>query len=255
MTVGLPVFYLVDLRFCFNACIQLFPDPRIVNSLYMFCAVASATHYVLFKLQMIYRRCVSFGCLSKHSLAQHIYRVCRNQVSCFLISRYQIFFLCQDRSVKLTFTCRTAISICYIRHKIHQNKYKNLYKKTKNFVYYTYSRTQLYFTQQCSRNTTTCFGPICGPSSGWDSTYRSAIQDVWGVFLGVGGGDEISLFQYWVAWPRAVTGGFFLSCLCTQNSLLLIQHNGDDAPQDYLDKTWTVERSVTVMILKYEQKW
>ena len=27
-------------------------------------------------------------------------------------------------------------------------------------VYYTYSRTQLYFTQQYSRNTTTCFGPI-----------------------------------------------------------------------------------------------
>ena len=37
---------------------------------------------------------------------------------------------------------------------------------TKNIVYYTYSRTQLYFTQYYSRNTTTCFGPICGPSSG-----------------------------------------------------------------------------------------
>ena len=30
---------------------------------------------------------------------------------------------------------------------------------------YTYSRTELYFTSY-SRNTTTCFGPICGPSSG-----------------------------------------------------------------------------------------
>ena len=37
---------------------------------------------------------------------------------------------------------------------------------TKNFVYYTYSETQLYFTYWYSKNTTTCFGPICGPSSG-----------------------------------------------------------------------------------------
>ena len=42
---------------------------------------------------------------------------------------------------------------------------------TENFVYYTYSRTQLHFTQQYSRNTTTCFGPICGSSSGCDYTY------------------------------------------------------------------------------------
>jgi len=35
-----------------------------------------------------------------------------------------------------------------------------------------------------SKNTTTCFGPICGPSSGWDLTYRSVIQDVWGVLSG-----------------------------------------------------------------------
>ena len=56
---------------------------------------------------------------------------------------------------------------------------------TKNFLYYTYSRTQLYFTQQYSRNTTTCFGPICGPSSGCDLTYRAAIQDVWVFFDGV----------------------------------------------------------------------
>ena len=54
---------------------------------------------------------------------------------------------------------------------------------TKNFVYYTYSRTQLYFTQQYSRYTTTCFGPICGLFSGCDSTYRAVIQDVWGVVL------------------------------------------------------------------------
>jgi len=36
----------------------------------------------------------------------------------------------------------------------------------------------------CSRNTTTCFGPICRPSSGCGLTYRWAIQDVWGVFWG-----------------------------------------------------------------------
>ena len=37
---------------------------------------------------------------------------------------------------------------------------------TKNFVYYTYSQTQLYFTYKYSKNTTTCFSPICGLSSG-----------------------------------------------------------------------------------------
>jgi len=31
------------------------------------------------------------------------------------------------------------------------------------FVYYTYSRTQLHFTQQYSKYTTTCFGPLCWP--------------------------------------------------------------------------------------------
>ena len=45
----------------------------------------------------------------------------------------------------------------------------------------------------------TYFGPICGPSSGCNLTYRAAIQDVWGVFLGGIGGwlgeNEISLFQ------------------------------------------------------------
>jgi len=55
---------------------------------------------------------------------------------------------------------------------------------TNNIVHYTYSQTQLYSTQQYSRNTTTCFGPICGPSSGWDLSYRSVIQDVWGVWVG-----------------------------------------------------------------------
>jgi len=66
------------------------------------------------------------------------------------------------------------------------------------FVYYTYSRTQLYFTQQYSTYRTTCFGTICGPSSGCDLNYRTAIQDVWGVLLGywgLGEGNEISLFQ------------------------------------------------------------
>jgi len=47
-----------------------------------------------------------------------------------------------------------------------------------------YSRTQLHFTQQYSRYTATCFGPICGPSSGCDLTFEAAIQDVWGVLLG-----------------------------------------------------------------------
>ena len=31
----------------------------------------------------------------------------------------------------------------------------------------------------------TYFGPICGPSSGCNLTYRAAIQDVWVVFWGV----------------------------------------------------------------------
>ena len=45
--------------------------------------------------------------------------------------------------------------------------------------------------------------PIYGPSSGWDLTYRSVIQDVGGVW--VGGGNEISLFH-----PRADKSGFSL---------------------------------------------
>ena len=52
-------------------------------------------------------------------------------------------------------------------------------------------------SKQYSRDTTTCFGTICGPSSGCDLTYRAAIQDVWGVlcgYWGLGGGNEISFF-------------------------------------------------------------
>jgi len=43
-----------------------------------------------------------------------------------------------------------------------------------------------------SRNTTTCFDPIYGPISGCDLTYRTAIQDVWGVLrvLGIGWGER-----------------------------------------------------------------
>ena len=45
---------------------------------------------------------------------------------------------------------------------------------------------------QACRYTTTCFGPICWPSSGCNLTYRAAVQDVWGVFfrvlvIGLGG--------------------------------------------------------------------
>jgi len=68
----------------------------------------------------------------------------------------------------------------------------------KLFVCYTYSRTQLYSTQQCNRYTITCLGPKCWHSSDCDLTYRAAIQDVWGVLLGycgLDGGNEISLFQ------------------------------------------------------------
>jgi hypothetical protein len=72
-------------------------------------------------------------------------------------------------------------STCFGHNYAHHQELSTMI--TINIVYYTYSRTQLYFTQQYSRYTTTCFGPICGPSSGCDSTYRAAIQDVWGVVL------------------------------------------------------------------------
>jgi len=57
------------------------------------------------------------------------------------------------------------------------------------------------YVSKFSRYTTTCFGPICWPSSACDLTYRAAIQDVWDVLLGywvLGGGNKISLFQQWV---------------------------------------------------------
>jgi len=69
---------------------------------------------------------------------------------------------------------------CFGHYYAHHQEFATI---TKNIVYYTYSRTQLYFSQHYSRNTTTRFGPTCGPSSGWDFTYRAAIQDMWGVLL------------------------------------------------------------------------
>jgi len=54
---------------------------------------------------------------------------------------------------------------------------------TKNFcILHVQSNTTILHLVVHSRNTTTCFGPICGPSTGCDLTYRAAIQDVWGVF-------------------------------------------------------------------------
>ena len=73
-----------------------------------------------------------------------------------------------------------------------------LVQKQRIFVYYTYSRTQLHFTQQYSRFTTTCFGPTCWPSSGCNLTYRAAIQDAWVVLLGywdLGGGTRSRCFD------------------------------------------------------------
>jgi len=110
---------------------------------------------------------------------------------------------------------------------------------TKNFVYYTYSGTQLYFTQQYSRNTTTCFGPIGGPSSGCDLTYRAAVQDVWGVFWGcwgLGGGEEGQVGYYswhmYVGWSFNSLTDFFVSewvdltaswsCLLRNSVLVLV---------------------------------
>jgi len=107
-----------------------------------------------------------------------------------------------------------------------------------SFVYYTYSRTQLYFTQQYSRFTTTCFGPICWPflcithsvehnyispnsTVGiqilvsalyvgffrlWfnlESNYTRSVECSFRV-LGVGWGKEILLFQWCVPSPMAI---------------------------------------------------
>jgi len=63
--------------------------------------------------------------------------------------------------------------------------FRFFYFNNKKLVYYTYSRTQLYFTYQYSGYTITSgantwFGPTCWPSSGCNLTYRAAIQDVWG---------------------------------------------------------------------------
>jgi len=52
------------------------------------------------------------------------------------------------------------------------------------------SLTKNYYVLHIQSNTTTCFGPICWPSSGCDLTYRAAIQDVWGVLLGYWGVGE-----------------------------------------------------------------
>ena len=57
----------------------------------------------------------------------------------------------------------------------------------KNLVYYTFSPTQLYFTWQYCRDTTTCFGPICGPSSGCDLTFQGLLYKNAGCFVGISG--------------------------------------------------------------------
>ena len=62
-----------------------------------------------------------------------------------------------------------------------------VWSNNKNLVHYTYSRTQLYFTQQYSGNTTICFGSICGPSSGCDLTFQGSLYKNVGCFLGIGG--------------------------------------------------------------------
>jgi len=55
----------------------------------------------------------------------------------------------------------TSVNILTSRKSVASQRFRIFKQTTKNFVYYTFSRTQLYFTQQYSRNTTTCFGPIC----------------------------------------------------------------------------------------------
>jgi len=65
-----------------------------------------------------------------------------------------------------------------------------VWSNNKNLVHYTYSRTQLYFTQQYSGNTTICFGSICGPSSGCDLTFQGSLYKNVGWFLAIGGNDN-----------------------------------------------------------------
>jgi len=52
---------------------------------------------------------------------------------------------------------------------------------TKNFLCIIHTVEHNYISPS---STTTCFGPMCGPSSCCDLTYRTAIQDMWGVLLG-----------------------------------------------------------------------
>ena len=48
-----------------------------------------------------------------------------------------------------------------------------------NFVYYTYSRTQLYLSLVLQEDYNDMFRPYIAPSSGCALTYRAAIQDMW----------------------------------------------------------------------------
>ena len=90
-------------------------------------------------------------------------------------------------------------------------------------MYYTFSRTQLYFTQQYSRDTTTCFGHTCGPSSGCDRTFQGPLYKTCGVFFGywglggrVGGeGGEISFVSI-VGTVGIGSIGIIISFLCTR---------------------------------------
>ena len=73
--------------------------------------------------------------------------------------------LCEDMSGHcLLWPVQDTLVICHKNPSFHGF----VQSITKNIVYYTYSRTQLYFTYLYSKNITTCFGPICGASSGCD---------------------------------------------------------------------------------------
>ena len=83
---------------------------------------------------------------------------------------------------------------------------------------FIWSSCALYLTQQYSRNTTTCFGPTCGPSSGCDLTYREAIQDVWGVLFGyweLGGGERDLVVSVVGTMTWGCYKWIIISCLCT----------------------------------------
>jgi len=67
--------------------------------------------------------------------------------------------------------------------------------------------------------TMTCFGPICGLSSGCDLDFWISYTGMRGAFLGsLGGGGEILLYQ-WVPWSRAET------CRCYNILLVIIEAN------------------------------